>query len=199
MAIAVFFVVPVAAALLMSATDFDIYALADLRNVRFVGLDNYLQLLQTAAVLASAAQHPLLRGGRRPALHRGVAGDGAPAPLPPGALQGLLPHRAVRAGGDHPRGGGGGLGLPAAHPLRPAQLRPVVAGPASGGLARRPALGDAGDRAALGVEELRLQHGHPARGPAGDPGRAVRGRAAGRRRAGASSGTSPCPRWRPCC
>jgi multiple sugar transport system permease protein len=47
MAIAVFFVVPVAAALLMSATDFDIYALADLRNVRFVGLGNYLQLLQT--------------------------------------------------------------------------------------------------------------------------------------------------------
>ena len=47
MAIAVFFVVPVAAALLMSATDFDIYALADLRNVRFIGLGNYLQLLQT--------------------------------------------------------------------------------------------------------------------------------------------------------
>ncbi len=46
-AIAVFFVVPVAAALLMSATDFDIYALADLRNVRFVGLGNYLQLLHT--------------------------------------------------------------------------------------------------------------------------------------------------------
>ncbi|HEX9105808.1 MAG TPA: sugar ABC transporter permease, partial [Longimicrobiales bacterium] len=47
MAIAVFFVVPVGAALLMSATDFDIYALADLRNVRFIGLGNYVQLLQT--------------------------------------------------------------------------------------------------------------------------------------------------------
>jgi multiple sugar transport system permease protein len=47
MAIAVFFAVPVAAALLMSATDFDIYALADLRNVRFIGLGNYLQLVQT--------------------------------------------------------------------------------------------------------------------------------------------------------
>jgi len=46
LAIAVFFVVPVAAALAMSATDFDIYALADLHNVRFIGLDNYLQLLQ---------------------------------------------------------------------------------------------------------------------------------------------------------
>jgi multiple sugar transport system permease protein len=46
MAIAVFFVVPVAAALVMSATDFDIYALADLHNLRFVGLENYVQLLQ---------------------------------------------------------------------------------------------------------------------------------------------------------
>jgi multiple sugar transport system permease protein len=46
-AIAVFFVVPVVAALVMSATDFDIYALADLRNVRFVGLGNYVELLRT--------------------------------------------------------------------------------------------------------------------------------------------------------
>ncbi|MEK8049996.1 sugar ABC transporter permease [Ideonella sp. DXS22W] len=47
LAIAVFFVVPVAAALAMSVTDFDIYALADLRNLRFVGLDNYARLLAT--------------------------------------------------------------------------------------------------------------------------------------------------------
>ena len=47
LAIAVFFVVPVAAALAMSFTDFDIYALADLRNLRFIGLTNYLNLLQT--------------------------------------------------------------------------------------------------------------------------------------------------------
>ena len=46
-AIAVFFVVPVVAALAMSFTDFDIYALADLRNLRFIGLANYLNLLQT--------------------------------------------------------------------------------------------------------------------------------------------------------
>lgn len=43
-AIAVFFAVPVFAALLLSLTDFDIYALADLRNLRFVGLDNYVSL-----------------------------------------------------------------------------------------------------------------------------------------------------------
>jgi multiple sugar transport system permease protein len=47
MAIAVFFVLPVAAALLMSFTDFDIYALADLRNLRFTGLHNYSTLLGT--------------------------------------------------------------------------------------------------------------------------------------------------------
>jgi multiple sugar transport system permease protein len=46
-AIAVFFVVPVVAAFAMSFTDFDIYALADLRNLRFIGLANYLNLLQT--------------------------------------------------------------------------------------------------------------------------------------------------------
>ena len=41
-----FFVLPVLAALAMSLTDFDIYALADLRNLRFVGLRNYAELLQ---------------------------------------------------------------------------------------------------------------------------------------------------------
>jgi multiple sugar transport system permease protein len=44
--IGVFFVVPVLAALAMSLTDFDIYALADLRNLRVVGLSNYAELLQ---------------------------------------------------------------------------------------------------------------------------------------------------------
>jgi multiple sugar transport system permease protein len=45
--IAVFFAVPVAAGLALSLTDFDLYALADLTTVRFVGLRNYLRLLQT--------------------------------------------------------------------------------------------------------------------------------------------------------
>ena len=44
--IGVFFVLPVAAALAMSITDFDIYALADWRNLRVVGLSNYAELLQ---------------------------------------------------------------------------------------------------------------------------------------------------------
>jgi multiple sugar transport system permease protein len=45
--ITVFFFLPVVAALAMSLTDFDIYALADSRNLRLVGLQNYAQLLQT--------------------------------------------------------------------------------------------------------------------------------------------------------
>ncbi len=45
--IAVFFFLPVVAALAMSLTDFDIYALADSGNLRLVGLHNYAQLLQT--------------------------------------------------------------------------------------------------------------------------------------------------------
>jgi multiple sugar transport system permease protein len=43
--ITIFFLLPVAAAFVLSFTDFDLYALADIRNLRFVGLENYAQLL----------------------------------------------------------------------------------------------------------------------------------------------------------
>ena len=43
----VFLVLPVCAALLLSFTDFDIYALADSGNLRFVGLGNYVDVLTT--------------------------------------------------------------------------------------------------------------------------------------------------------
>ncbi len=46
--IAVFFLLPVLMALLLSLTDFDLYALADPRQLRFVGLQNYLALLRSA-------------------------------------------------------------------------------------------------------------------------------------------------------
>jgi multiple sugar transport system permease protein len=45
--IGVFFFLPVAAAFALSLTDFDIYALANLTNLRFVGLGNYIELVQT--------------------------------------------------------------------------------------------------------------------------------------------------------
>jgi multiple sugar transport system permease protein len=43
--IGVFFFLPVLGALAVSLTDFDLYALADIRNLRFVGLGNYWHLL----------------------------------------------------------------------------------------------------------------------------------------------------------
>ena len=45
-AILVFFVVPALASLALSFTDFDIYALADVANLRFVGLTNYERLVE---------------------------------------------------------------------------------------------------------------------------------------------------------
>jgi multiple sugar transport system permease protein len=44
--IGLFFFVPVLAAFVLSLTDFDLYALADLHNLRFVGLGNYLDVLR---------------------------------------------------------------------------------------------------------------------------------------------------------
>lgn len=44
-AITIFFALPVLGALVMSFTDFDIYALGDLTSVRFVGLRNYARIL----------------------------------------------------------------------------------------------------------------------------------------------------------
>jgi multiple sugar transport system permease protein len=45
--IGVFFLLPVLAAFVLSLTDFDLYALADMHNLRFVGLDNYRDVLTT--------------------------------------------------------------------------------------------------------------------------------------------------------
>jgi len=46
--ILLFFLLPVCASLLLSLTDFDIYALADIRNIRLVALRNYSELLGSA-------------------------------------------------------------------------------------------------------------------------------------------------------
>jgi multiple sugar transport system permease protein len=43
--ITVFFLAPVLAALILSVTDYDLYAIASIHNVRFVGLRNYVDLL----------------------------------------------------------------------------------------------------------------------------------------------------------
>jgi multiple sugar transport system permease protein len=45
--IGVFFFLPVAAALVLSVTDFDLYGIANPANTRFIGLQNYIRLLHT--------------------------------------------------------------------------------------------------------------------------------------------------------
>ncbi|AHX15462.1 sugar ABC transporter permease [Dyella jiangningensis] len=47
--LAVFFLLPVIAALGLSLTDYDLYALADIRHLRFVALGNYWDLLHQSA------------------------------------------------------------------------------------------------------------------------------------------------------
>jgi len=54
-AIALFFVLPVGAALFLSLTDFDLYALVDPANLRFVGLANYARLLADPAFWSALA------------------------------------------------------------------------------------------------------------------------------------------------
>jgi multiple sugar transport system permease protein len=51
----VFLVLPVCAALLLSFTDFDLYALANSDNLRFVGFGNYLEVFRTALFWKSLA------------------------------------------------------------------------------------------------------------------------------------------------
>jgi len=47
LALSVFFLLPVLGGFVLSLTDFDLYTLADVHNLRFVGLRNYVRLLET--------------------------------------------------------------------------------------------------------------------------------------------------------
>ena len=105
----------------LSFTDFDIYALADLRNLRFAGPRQLRARADAAAVLEGARQHAVLRRRRRAAVDRAVARLRGAAAVAAGALQAVLSHRAVRAGGDDAGRGRRDLALPVPRALRPAQ------------------------------------------------------------------------------
>ena len=127
-AIAVFFFLPVAASVLLSLTDFDIYAIASRANLRVVGIANYARLLARSAVLDCAAQHGVLRRRRRAAVGRRLAGGRAVAVRQAGALQGHVSDDLLPAGRDHAGGRRGGVALRLPSAFRPAEPRPGAAG-----------------------------------------------------------------------
>ena len=179
---AVFFFLPVVAALALSLTDFDIYALADRGNLRFVGLGNYAQPAADAALLAGAGQHAstssssacrcrsACRSAPRCSCIRGWPGSrrlfrtALFAPVVTTLVAVAVIWRYLL----HTRYGllNYALGLARHAPDR---------------LAGRSALGHAGHHPLRGVEELRLQHGHLPRRAAEHPRGAVRGGAHRRR------------------
>ncbi|MEW5973096.1 MAG: sugar ABC transporter permease [Pseudomonadota bacterium] len=74
--IAVFFALPILAALLLSFTDFDIYAIGDPSALRWIGLDNYRQLLDHPlfwTALSNTLYFVLLGGPLSVALSLGAA------------------------------------------------------------------------------------------------------------------------------
>ncbi len=119
-AILVLFLVPIAAAFLLSLTDFDIYALGDPDNARFVGLRNYANLLRD----------PLFwKAMRNTALFVFVGGPltmgvGLAAALLVNSklarAKGALPHDLLRALRDDARRGRRRVPLPLPPAVRPA-------------------------------------------------------------------------------
>jgi multiple sugar transport system permease protein len=86
--ITLFFFVPVVAALLLSLTDFDIYAVADPGNARFIGLRNYRDLLRS----------PLFRVALANTFYFVLVGGPLSVAVSLGAAL-LVSHRAVRLRG----------------------------------------------------------------------------------------------------
>ena len=153
------------------------------------------ELLRDAAVLAGARQHALFRRRRRAAVDRAPrSARRCCSHSRLARFKGVLSHRAVRAGGDDAGRGRGDLALPASTRATGC-INYALGGTRhrADRLARRSALGDAGDHPVRGVEELRLQHDHPARRPAEHSARScTKRRASTARRLRSSSATSRC-------
>ena len=123
----VFFFLPVLGALVMSLTDFDLYALSDFDNLRFIGFENY-----RAAAAASRCS------GRRSATRstsscsacrcRSVLSLGAALLVNSkrGALPQPVPHGLLRAGGHDAGRRRGRVALHLSHALRLSELHARV-------------------------------------------------------------------------
>ena len=123
----------------LSFTDFDIYAIGAPGHDPLHRPRELPAGARRPRVLARAAQHAVLRGRRRPAVGGGVARRGAAREREGGALEGLLPHRLLRAGRHHAGGGGDRVALPAPPALRarePARSRASTSRPSTGSAIR---------------------------------------------------------------
>src|SRR5262249_8625240 len=135
------------------------------------------------ALLDRLAQHDLFRLRRRSADAGGRSRRRAAAALEVRPLEGILPHGLLRAVRDDPRRRRDRLPLSLPPALRAARPRARLDRNSADRLARRPALGDAGDHPARRLEELRLRDDPLHRGAWSHSRVALRGRAHRWRRA----------------
>ena len=173
--IVVFFFLPIAASLLLSATDFDLYALADPSNARVTGVANYRALALGPGLPDRAQEHARLRPPREPAHGRRRALGRPPRERPARAGEGLLPDDVLRAGRHDARRRRGRLQVRLPPALRPPEPRAHADRPPGGGLARRSAVRALRDRPPRRLEELRVLDDPLRRGPAGHPRVPLRG------------------------
>ncbi len=105
-----FFLLPTLAGLLLSLTDFDLYAIGDPGTARFVGLANYRHLLQDATfwkAVGNTLQFVLLGGPLSLPVSLGAA---LLLERQAGADARRVPHHLFRAGGDDAGLGGASSG-----------------------------------------------------------------------------------------
>jgi multiple sugar transport system permease protein len=124
----VFFFLPVLAALVMSLTDFDLYALDNFDNLRWIGFENYCAAAARAPVLEGARQHLVLRRARRADVDRRVARRGVARELEGREVSRLVPDCVLRAGGDHARRRCRRVALHLSYALRISELRAGAVG-----------------------------------------------------------------------
>ena len=161
-------------ALAMSLTDFDLYALGRLRQSALRGLAQLWPAAARSAVLEGARQYASISWCLACRFPRRVAGCRIAGQFEAGALQERLSHDLLCARGHDAGRSRRGLALHLSYALRVPELCAGLVGYRSHRLDGRSALGHAGDRDSRGVEELRLQHDHPARRSAEHSGGSLR-------------------------
>jgi len=143
----------VLAALIVSLTDFDLYALADIRNLRFVG-SHYRHLLHAPDFWRALPPGYFVAVGVP--LSLALAGERAAGELAAAYLAASFVPR-FRAGGNDPGGRGGRCGVICCTPAMDCSTTRWLTSAFTRSTGWRSALGAAGRHPVRGVEELRLQ------------------------------------------